>query len=112
MIRELDLTALEQPELKLTLPDKTVIFVTLPEEKLVEKLMSAAPELRPVSNSQDPVAVKALYDLLADMLSNNRTGQQFTAEDLRDKHGVKFAHLVFIYKAYLDFIMEIQNAKN
>ena len=39
-------------------------------------------------------------------------GITFTAEDLRDKYGLKLEHLICFQPTYLDFINEIQNAKN
>lgn len=114
MNRKLDLNALEQPTLELTLLDanKTTVHMTLPETKLVEKLITITPELKAVASSGDAGSIKKLYELAADLISNNEEGITVTAEDLRDKYGVRFAHLVFIFNDYLDFINEIKAEKN
>lgn len=114
MNRRLDLNALEQPTLELTLLDeaKTTVHMTFPEVKLIERLQAVAPDLRAVQNSQDVSSINKLYQLAAELISNNEEGLQVTAEDLRGKYRVRFVHLVFIFNDYLDFIREINNEKN
>ena len=112
--RKLDLNALDQPVLELTLLDekKTTIHVTIPELEVIEKLYAVAPELTAIKNSQDAKSIEKVYDFVAQILSYNEEGLQITAEDLRDKYGVRFAHLIFILKDYLDFIKSIEEVKN
>ena len=112
MNKKLDLTALTMPELELTLPDHTALHVSVPDVGLMERIFSAGKEIRAVANSQDAEAIKALYSLAAEFLSENREGLQLSATDLRDKHRVKFIHLILIFNSYLDFIGGIQSAKN
>ena len=114
MKRKLDLSALEQPTLELTLLDenKTTVHMVLPETKLVEKLITVYPDMKAVASSGDAGSIQKLYELAADLISNNEEDITITAEDLRDKYGVRFAHLVFIFRDYLDFINEIKAEKN
>jgi hypothetical protein len=114
MIKKLDLNALEQPTLELTLldADKTTFRLMCPDVKLVERFMVASRELSAVQTSGDAKAIKKLYALTAEIISCNQDGIDVTAEELRDKYGVKFVHLIFIFKDYLDFIKEINEAKN
>lgn len=114
MARRLDLNALEQPTLELTLldTDKTTFRLVCPDVKLVERFMAASRELHAVQDSQDTESIKQLYALTAEVISCNLDGVQITAEELRDKYRVKFVHLIFIFRDYLDFIKEINEAKN
>lgn len=114
MARRLDLNALEQPTLELTLldADKTTFRLVCPDVKLVERFMAASRELSAVQKSGDAESIKKLYALTAEVISCNLDDIQITAEELRDKYRVKFVHLIFIFKDYLDFIKEINEAKN
>lgn len=74
--------------------------------------MAASRELSAVQKSGDAQAIKKLYTLTAEVISCNLDDVKVTAEELRDKYGVKFVHLIFIFKDYLDFIKGINEAKN
>jgi len=114
MARKLDLNALEQPTLELTLMDDnhTMLRLIAPDVDLIERLQSAAPKLKKVADSNDGDSIKAVYDLFADVISNNLEGLTVTAEELRDVYRVRFVHLMVIAANYLEFINEIKNAKN
>ena len=112
--KRLDLNALEQPTLELTLLDdnKTTVHMTLPELGLIERLIAVAPELENIRKAQNAKDIKKLYDLAADLISNNEEGLKVTAEELRVKYKVRFLHLIFIFRNYLDLIKDLQNEKN
>ena len=114
MAKKLDFNALERPVLELTLKDeeRTVVRATAPTEELVERLVSASSELQKVINDNTGEAIKALFDLIAELMSCNLDGLVFTAEDLRDKYGMKLYEATVFVKAYLDFIQELNEAKN
>ena len=114
MARKLDLNALEQPTLELTLMDDahTTLRLIAPDVDLIERLQGAAPKMKKVADSNDGESVKAIYDLFADLISNNLEGITVTAEELRDKYRVRFVHLMVIGANYLEFINEINAAKN
>lgn len=113
-MKKLDLNALQRPTLDLTLRDDnhTEVHMTLPSTKLVERLLAIAPELSKVAKDADAQSIKALYGLAADLISNNTDGLTFTAEELRDTYGVRFEDLFFIFPAYIEFVGEVQSAKN
>lgn len=112
MNKKLDLTAFNAPELELTLPDGKTYHVLIPDVQLLERIIAAGSNIRAVANAQDTEAIKSLYALAAEFISENTEGQPVSAEELRDKHRVKFVHLILIYHEYIDFIHGIQNAKN
>ena len=113
-MKKIDLNALQRPTLDLTLRDAnhTEVHMTLPSTKLVERLLAIAPELSAVSKGADEQTIKTLYELMADLISNNTDGLTFTAKELRDVYGVQFEDLFFIVPAYLEFVSEVQRAKN
>lgn len=114
MAKKLDLNALEQPTLELTLLDdnKTTFRLVCPDVHLVERFMAAAKELPNVKSDKQPDTIKKLYELTAEMVSCNYDDIKVTAEELRNKYRVKFVHLIFIFNDYLEFINEINEAKN
>lgn len=113
-MRKLDFNALEQPTLELTLKDKdkTVVRATVPTEDLIERLMAAGAELQEVLNSNSGETIRALFGLIAELMSCNLDGLTFTAEDLRDKYNMKLYDATIFVKVYLEFIQELQSAKN
>ena len=113
-MRKLDFNALEQPALELTLKDKdrTVVRATVPTEDLIERLMVAGAELQEVINSNSGETIRALFGLIAELMSCNLDGLTFTAEDLRDKYNMKLYDATIFVKVYLEFIQELQSAKN
>lgn len=114
MVKTLDFNALEKPVLELTLKDeaKTVVRATAPTEELVERLTAASSEIQKVIKDNTGETVKALFELIAELMSCNIDGLVFTAEDLRDKYGMKLYEATVFVKVYLEFIQELNNAKN
>lgn len=114
MARVIDLNALEQPTLELTFRDteKTKFRLLYPTEKVVERFISASGEVKRVAKDKKPEQIKALYELLADMVNCNMDGFVVSAEELRDRYKVGFLDLTVIFKAYLEFINELSEVKN
>lgn len=113
-MKKLDFNALERPVLELTLKDKarTVVRATAPTEELVERLTAAAGELKDIVNQGTGEAIRSLFGLIAELMSCNLDGLTFTAEDLRDKYGMKLYDATVFVTVYLDFIKELNEAKN
>ena len=114
MAKMLDLNALDQPILEVALRDekRTVFRLTTPTVALVEKFDAAKGEISEIAKSQNVDKIKKLYELTAELMSCNADYITVTAEELRDKYRVKFGDLIVIFGAYLDFIREINSAKN
>lgn len=111
---KLDFNALEQPTLELTLKDdnKTTIHATVPTEELVERLQAAAPGMKNIVEHGYAETAKALFGLMADLMSCNLEGVTFTAESLRDTYRLGLLEVFVLAKAYTEFIGEISGAKN
>ena len=114
MARTFDFNSLEQPTLEVTLKDeaKTRVRLTIPAEGVIERFMSMSEEINTLAKNPDGALIRAIYNLWAEIFNSNTDGLTFTAKSLRDEYGIKLMHLICFQPAYLDFIGEIQNAKN
>jgi hypothetical protein len=114
MKKTLDFNKLQRPTLELVMSDdaRTVINVTTPSEALLEKIQANIDELEAAAKRNDIEGIKRSYILAAEVISCNLEGVTVTAEELRDKYKLGIDHAILFFSAYLDFITEIQNAKN
>lgn len=114
MAKILDLNALDQPTLELTMRDdnRSTFRLTTPTTRLVEKFIEAKTEVGEVAKTRDAEKIKKLFELTAELISCNAEYITVTAEELRDRYRLTFGDLVVVFAAYLDFIKEFNNAKN
>ena len=110
----LDFNALQQPSWPIKLKDdeQTVVHVSAPTVELIDRLVAATPELEKVSKTKDGRTTRALYNLIADIMSINDDGYTFTGEELRDKYKLTLVDIVRFVGGYFQFQKEIQEAKN
>lgn len=113
-MKMLDFNAVQQPTwpIKLKDDDQTVVTLSAPTTELVDRLIAVTPELEAVAKTKDGKTVKAIYALVADIMNCNEDGYVFTAEELRDKYRLTLLDLFKFVPGYLEFIKEMQNAKN
>lgn len=113
-MKTLDFNAIQQPTwtVKLRDEDQTVVNLTTPTVDLMDRLIAAAPELKQVAESKDGRSVRAVYELIADIMNCNDDGYTFTAEELRDKYKMSLLDLFRFVGGYLEFVNEMKNAKN
>ena len=111
MAKVLDLRNVERPTLELTLNDDagTTLHLTMPTEGMVQEMQDVGKELTQKGSTE---GVAMAYDLTARLISCNREGTVVTVDDLRNKYRFNLETLFIFYKAYFEFINEIQNAKN
>lgn len=113
-MKALDFNALTQPTWQITLKDDahTVVNITAPTVDMVERLIAAGPELTEASNTKDGRTIQAVYALTAEIMNCNDDGYTFTAEELRDKYRLTLLDVFRLHAGYMEFIQEVQNAKN
>lgn len=113
-MKALDFNTIEQPTWQVTLKDdeKTTVHLTAPTVDLVDRLVAAAPELQGVAEHKDGRTIRAVYVLIADIMNCNDDGFTFTAEELRDKYRMSLLDVFKFTAGYLEFVKEIQDAKN
>jgi hypothetical protein len=110
--KSFDFNSFSRPALEVKLSKDTVLNVTTPAERMIEQLMSNADEISKLKDSKDAEAVRACFAFGAELISNNLEDVTVTAEELRDKYKVSTFGLLAFFRAYVDFIAEITNAKN
>lgn len=108
----LDFNAIQQPTWPLKLKDGTVVTLSVPTVDLLERLMAASGELDDIAKSKDGKEIRETYELIADLMNCNDDGFTFTAEELRDKYKMTLLDVFRFSAGYMEFISEIQNAKN
>lgn len=110
---ELNLNTVKRPTLDLTLMDEeqTLLRVKMPTLDMFKEMQEMTSSLDGVDDGDKDSAV-ALYDMLAKLLSNNRDRIKVTAAELKGKYGVDLDSAILVFRAYVDFITSIINAKN
>ena len=113
-MKTLDFNAIQRPALTLTMKDDehTVIRVTTPKTALIDRLVSGMTELEEILKKKEPNTLRAVYDLAAELMSNNLDFITVTGDELRDKYKLELDDMVVFFSVYLDFVHELQNAKN
>lgn len=113
-MKMLDFNALQQPTWPVKLKDKaqTVVNLSAPTVELVDRLIAATPELQEAAKTKDGQTIRAVYELIADLMNCNDDGFTFTAEELRDKYQMTLLDVFRFTAGYMEFIKEMQDAKN
>lgn len=113
-MKMLDFNSIQKPTWPIKLKDdaQTVVHLSTPTVDLVERLVAMTPELQEVAKSKDGQAIRAVYELIAEIMNCNDDGLTFTAEDLRDTYHLTLLDVFTFVAGYLEFIKEMQNAKN
>lgn len=114
MAKMLDFNAIQQPTwpIKLKDPDQTIVNLATPSVELVDRLIAVSPELQEITQTKDGRAIRAVYELVADVMNCNDDALTFTAEELRDKYRMTLLDVFRFVAGYLEFIKEMQEAKN
>lgn len=113
-MKTLDFNAIQQPTWAIKLKDEaqTVVNLTAPTVELVDRLTAVAPELQKIAENKDGSTIRAVYELIADVMGCNDAGMTFTAEELRDKYKLTLLDVFVFVSGYMEFISEIKSAKN
>lgn len=114
MSKIIDFNSYRRPELVFVMKDKdsTTLHVTTPTEQLVKELRVNLRELQRVLTGGDAEASRMVYLLAAKLLNCNLDGVTVTAEELARKYRLNMEDMAVFYEAYMNFIEEIEHAKN
>lgn len=110
MANSFDFNALKKRYFTVTLNDenKTKLFITTPTKKVLDNFVSMKNTLEASSVQGD--AIDELYDIVAQIMSHNKTGFVVTrdlVEELLD-----FEDIAVFINAYTNFISEVTGSKN
>jgi hypothetical protein len=113
-MKTFDFNAIEQPTWPVVLRDKarTTVNLTTPTVDLVDRFLAMVPGLEDAAQSKDGNTVRAIYNLVAEIMNCNADGFTFTAEELRDKYKLTLLDVFRFVSGYIEFVHEMQNAKN
>lgn len=112
MSKTIDFRALKRPFLKLIMRDNTEVRVTTPTADMVEELRANLPELLEVLKGKGAEQKKALYEFAAKLINCNLDAVEVTVDKLKADFDWSVEDLSVFYTAYVEFIEEIENAKN
>lgn len=116
MAKITDLRALSAPSMTVVLPDDlgTTVHVTAPTLELVEYLRENAQGIFGVLRGEegDERMKQGVYDFAAKLINCNLDGFNTSAHELATKYSMNMQHLQVFFTDYVDFVSEIQNAKN
>lgn len=116
MAKITDLRMVGRPTMTLVLPDDngTTVHLCAPTLDLVEELKSGSDTLFAVLRGEDGDAQtkRAVYGLATKFINCNTDLFETTAEELAKRYSVSMEHLQQFFIDYVDFLDEIQNAKN
>ena len=108
MAKMLDFTKTRKPTLPIKLSDDLMVHVYTPSKALLEEMIDAQDQIGNMANDME--SVDQFYDLVARLMSNNKTGRKLTGEEISDLLNVD--DLIVFFYAYTEFISEQTNSKN
>lgn len=110
----LDFNSINQPTWQVKLKDEgqTVVNLSTPTVELVDRLIASTPELQEAAKTKDGRTIRAIYQLVADIMNCNDDGFTFTEEELRNKYHMSLLDVFRFVAGYMDFVKEMQDAKN
>lgn len=114
MAKALNFRSFAQPTLPIQMNDaeETLFTLTAPSVELVERLEANQDTLVETFKKGDRESLDEIWQLAADLISCNREGRSATVEDLKGRYGMSYVMLFAFLKAYMEFIEEIEAAKN
>lgn len=114
MAKIIDFNSYRRPELIFVMKDKrgTTLHVTTPTEQLVKEFRANLRELQKTLTGQDAEASRLVYHLAAKLFNCNLDGITVTGEELAKKYGLNLEDMAVFYTAYMEFIEELEHAKN
>lgn len=109
---ELDFRAIQQPTLKLTFENGDIIHMLPPTQGMLTRLQAMQAEADELRNLPDKQALHKVYDLFAELMSNNEEGATLTGKDLNIKYHLKLYQLTAFRDKFVQFVQSISSAKN
>ena len=84
--------------------EQTKLNVCVPDKGMMDNMIA----LRDVKENEETIDM--LYEVCAELISNNREKKSYTADELKDM--LEFEDLLVFVQYFTDFINEVQNSKN
>lgn len=84
--------------------EQTKLSVCVPKKEMLDNMIA----IKDVEENEE--SVNMLYEVCAELISNNREKKTYTADELKDI--LEFEDLLVFVQYFTDFINEVQNSKN
>lgn len=114
MANTLNFNTIKKQYLTITLPDEknTVVMVSTPTKALLEELVSVEQNFKSSNATENSIeqALGDLYDLIARVMSRNKTGLKITKAQL--EQCLDFEDIILFFQSYLAFVQSLKNSKN
>lgn len=109
-MKSLDFNTLKKSYFTVTLPDEkcTKLMIKVPVKKMFDEFIAMERTLKNVESEE--TALDEIYELVAKLMSNNKTGVKITPAMVEEMFD--FEDIIIFIQAYADFIGNIANAKN
>lgn len=110
MAKTLDFNSLKKRYLTVKLADEknTVLMIGTPTKAVLDSFLGMKDSLS--ADNLDDEAIEELYDIVARVMSHNKTGVRFSKEDVASMFD--FEDILVFIRAYTDFIGEVASSKN
>lgn len=95
----LDFSVQNKPFMTVKLQDERQVFVVPPKKRQLDALV----------NAQENATIDTLYEMAAELLSNNKQGWTFSMEDLWDWDT---NDIQAFFRAYMEFIQQMRSDPN
>lgn len=114
MAKGLNFRSFAQPTLPISMNDtrETLFTITTPTVGLVEELEANRDTILAAFGKEGRGRLDELWDFAAKLISCNREGRAVTADELKGRYGMNYDMLFAFYTAYMEFLAEIEQAKN
>lgn len=114
MTHTFDCKSLRQPTFRLVMDDAadTVVHVAVPTVDIIDRVRANLPELLALVSGDSAASRQAIYELAAMLINCNTDAIGISAHDLIHRFNWDVKLLSGFYTSFLNFIEEIENAKN
>lgn len=110
MAKQLDFRKSKKPTLPITFDDDFAVNIYTPNKELLEEILDSQEEINSLKSNSDREKLDAMYDMCARILSNNREGREFSAEEVAKLLEVRDVKVLI--EGYAAFVAEHSRAKN
>lgn len=108
---ELDFRKVKKQVMTVTLPNGEKILIRKPTKKIMDYLIGLSGQFEQLNEDEPGQEVlDSIYDVCAEIMSNNRLGKNVSSEDLAELLDIE--DLIEFFQSYMEFINDINAVKN
>ena len=104
----LDFTKMKKKFMTVKLDEDTILYVGTPRKRDLDNMLASKSVLSSEDMSQEDINLA--YDMVADLLSNNKNKKKITGEYISDIFGLE--DIVIFLEEYMKFVQSAIQTKN